>query len=108
MAQAAAPFTDSVLNGAYTFLLTGSQPDPNAAQVVILGVATFDGADGAKVHYTTVLSSGSGGASLAASLPSTWVCACSVSQVGAHLSYEIVGQPAVMACSFRSWRKPCE
>jgi hypothetical protein len=28
--------------------------------------------------------------------------------VGAHLSYEIVGQPAVMTCSFPSWRKPCE
>ena len=48
---------------------------------------------------------GSGGASLAASLPRTWVWACSVSHVERHMSYEAAGQAETMAGRLsRPWR----
>ena len=42
-------------------------------------------------------SSGSGGASRVASLPSTWVCACRVSQVGLHCWYDVAGHSLAIA-----------
>ena len=61
------------------------------------------GADSGNVSHPRAVSRnaaccncGSAGASLAASLPSTWVCACSVSHVSRHCAYDSAGQPKDM------------
>jgi hypothetical protein len=65
--------------------------------------STLAGAGSGNVSHPRALSRnaaccncGSGGASFAASLPGTWVCARSVSQVARHCAYDGAGQPQHM------------
>jgi hypothetical protein len=70
---------------------TTSEPEPSGAGSGVVSQPR------AVSRSAACCNCGSGGASRTASLPSTWVWACSVSQVAAHRSYDTAGQPWVMA-----------